>query len=131
MNEEHFRFYWLYILDLKKSIDRKNSRPGNVSPIIKWFCNFYGHQVANPTCPERQALILAAKSAEEEVESGVETDLENVIAAMKSTGLEEDELHGVFCSCTRKFSTTSCNCKKSSKLCDKNCHPKNYKCTNC
>ena len=39
MNEEHFKFYWLYILDLKNLMVEKKLG-----------------QVANPTCTERQRL---------------------------------------------------------------------------
>ena len=111
MNEEHFKFYWLYILDLKNLLIEKKLG-----------------QVANPTRPERQKLIVQTLSTKNKIikTKDVQSDVNSIIVALESTRLSSD----VFCSCTRKCATIACLCKKSQKPCDSNCHPKNTKCQN-
>lgn len=128
MNEEHFRFYWLYILDLKNLLIEKQ-----LGQVFWCVCVCVTHslnfKVANPTCPERQTVILESltvKSNIVEKDEGLESDMESVIAAMESTNLASE----VFCKCTRKCATMTCPCKKSLKLCDLKCHAKNLKCQN-
>ena len=90
-------------------------------------------QVANPTCPERQKLILESLLRQDAVKAdlsmgmGPESDLDSLIQALGHASIDTDD---VSCLCTRKCATVNCPCKKSAKFCGLKCHPKNSKCNN-
>ena len=116
MNEEHFKFYWLYILDLKNLMVEKKLG-----------------QVANPTCTERQRLIVKPEAlGVTSAMLGVRKDSEYINVESLISGLEKATLNPVVqgCTCSRKCVTVTCPCKKALKLCDSYCHPKNVKCVN-
>ena len=85
-------------------------------------------QVANPTSHQRQMLIVESLSQGQNKDLDAEdTYLDSVIAALGNASLDSKQLS---CTCTRKCATVNCPCRKSLKLCDTNCHPKNLKCAN-
>ena len=73
-------------------------------------------------------LILESLSkGQDTVLAAADADLDSVTDALGNASLDTEQL---FCTCTRKCATVNCPCRKSLKLCDKKCHPKNLKCVN-
>ena len=128
---EHFRLYWLYILDLKNLLIEKKLHVVKVyftqhSALLSCF-----FKVANPMCPRRQELILESLTAGQIPARGAEQDIESVITELEKAKLSDcDPEPAVFCSCTRKCKTNSCLCRKSGRLCAPKCHVNNIKCQN-